>query len=214
MLNFTFNVKVDRRKEWQQIFDESYRVMKYRYYDPKMHGKDWTAIKAKYQPLLKYAGTNEDVYDIANAAIGIVANAAVVRLIGVDLNGGAIGNSDIAQPTAVAAKRRCTGGIIVDDECHAVGGLVGGAAEGVGEARIEGRDVLDGIEEGRSDLAVDGVCPLQLAADEADGVAVELPAAAVEVTGGGHAAFVTAGVSSESVSPSRERLQVGSRFGE
>jgi len=74
-VNFAFNVKVDRREEWQQIFDESYRVMKYRYYDPKMHGKDWAAIKAKYQPLLKYAGTNEDVYDIANAAIGELSSS-------------------------------------------------------------------------------------------------------------------------------------------
>jgi tricorn protease len=72
---FNFNVKVDRRKEWQQIFDESYRVMKYRYYDPKMHGKDWAAIKAKYEPLVKYAGTNEDVYDIANAAIGELSSS-------------------------------------------------------------------------------------------------------------------------------------------
>ena len=115
-------------------------------------------------------------------AIGIVANAAVVRLIGVDLNGGTRGDSDIAQPTAVAAKRRCAGGIIVDDERHAVGGLVSGAAEGVGEGRIEGRDVLDGCEERRSDLAVDGVRQLQLAAGEVDGVAVELPAGSVEVT--------------------------------
>ena len=49
--------------------------MKYRYYDPKMHGKDWAAIKAKYHPLLKYAGTNEDVYDIANAAIGELSSS-------------------------------------------------------------------------------------------------------------------------------------------
>jgi tricorn protease len=44
--------------------------MKYRYYDPKMHGKDWAAAYAKYSQMLKYAGTNEDVYDIANAMIG------------------------------------------------------------------------------------------------------------------------------------------------
>jgi len=74
-VNFSFTVRVDRRDEWKQIFDESYRVMKYRYYDPKMHGKDWAAIKAKYEPMLKYAGTNEDVYDIANAAIGELSSS-------------------------------------------------------------------------------------------------------------------------------------------
>src|SRR5262249_60566349 len=65
-VSFALSVRVDRREEWSQILDESYRVMKYRYYDANMHGKDWTAIYNKYKTLLKYAGTNEDVYDIAN----------------------------------------------------------------------------------------------------------------------------------------------------
>lgn len=74
-VSFAFSVRVDRRDEWKQILDESYRVMKYRYYDPNMHGKDWTALYARYQPLLKYAGTNEDVYDIANAMIGELSSS-------------------------------------------------------------------------------------------------------------------------------------------
>jgi tricorn protease len=74
-VSFSFNVRVDRREEWKQIIDESYRVMKYRYYDPKMHGKDWAAIYAKYSPLVRYAGTNEDVYDIANAMIGELSSS-------------------------------------------------------------------------------------------------------------------------------------------
>ena len=63
-------VKVDSRVEWLQIFDESWRVMKYRFYDEKMHGVDWAAVKATYEPLLKYVGCNEDVYDLANEMIG------------------------------------------------------------------------------------------------------------------------------------------------
>jgi tricorn protease len=69
-INFAFTIKYDRREEWTQLLDESYRVMKYRFYDAKMHGKDWPAIYSKYKPLLRHAGTNEDVYDIANAMIG------------------------------------------------------------------------------------------------------------------------------------------------
>lgn len=67
---FTVQVRVDQREEWAQVFDESWRVMKYRFYDENMHGKDWNAIKAKYAPLLKYVGANEDVYDLANEMIG------------------------------------------------------------------------------------------------------------------------------------------------
>ena len=69
-VNFTLDVRVDRREEWRQMFEETWRVMKYRYYDEKMNNHDWAAIKAKYLPLLKYVGTNEDVYDLGNAMIG------------------------------------------------------------------------------------------------------------------------------------------------
>ena len=69
-VNFEFSVKVDQRAEWTQILDESWRVMKYRFYDEKMHGRNWAAIKAKYEPLLKYVGENQDVYDLANEMIG------------------------------------------------------------------------------------------------------------------------------------------------
>ncbi len=69
-VNFTFPVRVDRRAEWNQVFEESWRVMKYRFYDEKMHGHDWNAIRARYRPLLPYVGTNEDLYDLANEMIG------------------------------------------------------------------------------------------------------------------------------------------------
>jgi len=67
---FNFKVTVDLRAEWEQIFEECWRVMKYRFYDPKMHGFDWAAIKKAYKPLLKYAGSYQDVYDLANEMIG------------------------------------------------------------------------------------------------------------------------------------------------
>ena len=69
-ISFNFTVKVDKRKEWVQIFEESWRVMKYLFYDENMHGKDWDKIKSEYKPLLKYIGTNQDVYDLTNEMIG------------------------------------------------------------------------------------------------------------------------------------------------
>jgi tricorn protease len=69
-VTFSFPVRIDRRAEWTQLFEEAWRVMKYRFYDEKMHGRDWAAIKARYKPLLRYVGTNEDVYDLANEMIG------------------------------------------------------------------------------------------------------------------------------------------------
>jgi tricorn protease len=69
-VSFTVNVRIDQRQEWAQMLDEAWRVMKYRFYDEKMHGTDWAAVRAKYEPLLKYVGANEDVYDLANEMIG------------------------------------------------------------------------------------------------------------------------------------------------
>jgi len=67
---FEATVRVDKREEWAQIFDEAWRVMKYRFYDETMHGRDWAAIRARYAPLLRYVGENQDVYDLANEMIG------------------------------------------------------------------------------------------------------------------------------------------------
>ena len=46
---FSLTVRVDQRAEWEQIFEESWRVMKYRFYDERMHGTDWDAAKREVQ---------------------------------------------------------------------------------------------------------------------------------------------------------------------
>jgi tricorn protease len=74
-VSFTINVRVDRRAEWKQMFEESWRVMKYRYYDAGMNGRDWASFKTKYEALLPYVGTNEDLYDLGNAMIGELSSS-------------------------------------------------------------------------------------------------------------------------------------------
>jgi tricorn protease len=69
-VNFSFPIKVERRGEWEQVFYESWRVMKYRFYDEKMHGVNWDAALARYAPILQHVGDNEDLYDLANELIG------------------------------------------------------------------------------------------------------------------------------------------------
>ena len=69
-VEFALSVRLDRRAEWAQMFDECWRVMKYRFYDEKMHGVDWAAVRARYEPLLADVGDNQDLYDIANEMIG------------------------------------------------------------------------------------------------------------------------------------------------
>jgi tricorn protease len=68
----TFNVKVqvDRPAEWAEMFDDGWRTMKYRFYDPQMHGMDWDAARAKYRPLVDYVGDRQELLNIINEMIG------------------------------------------------------------------------------------------------------------------------------------------------
>ena len=44
-------VRIDPRAEWQQIFDEVWRINRDYFYDPGMHGADWPAMREKYPTL-------------------------------------------------------------------------------------------------------------------------------------------------------------------
>src|SRR5919205_1867610 len=69
-INFVAKVKVDKSQEWAEMFDDAWRTMKYRFYDPEMHGKDWDAARAKYQPLVADVGDRQELLNIVNEMIG------------------------------------------------------------------------------------------------------------------------------------------------
>ncbi len=54
-------MKVDPGIEWPQIFNDAWRMERDFFYDPAMHGVDWTAVRAKYAPLVPYVGRREDL---------------------------------------------------------------------------------------------------------------------------------------------------------
>ena len=57
---------VDPHQEWQQIFDEVWRMERAYFYDPNMHGLDWRAVRARYEPLLKYVQRREDLTELVD----------------------------------------------------------------------------------------------------------------------------------------------------
>jgi tricorn protease len=61
---------VDRKKEWVQIFNESWRQMRDFFYDPGMHGVDWQAMKVKYAALLPHVNHRTDLGYIIGEMIG------------------------------------------------------------------------------------------------------------------------------------------------
>lgn len=55
---------VDPDAEWQQIFNDAWRMQQEYFYDANMHGINWRAVYNKYQPLLKHVQRREDLNDV------------------------------------------------------------------------------------------------------------------------------------------------------
>jgi tricorn protease len=54
-------VQLDKRAEWRQIFNECWRQMRDFFHVPNMHGVDWAAMRARYEPLLASVNHRADL---------------------------------------------------------------------------------------------------------------------------------------------------------
>lgn len=81
---------IDPRREWAQIFSEAWRMEQEYFYAGNLHGLDWNAVYAKYQPLVQHVGRREDL------------NTLLVEMIG-ELEAGhnRAGGGDVHQENAV-----------------------------------------------------------------------------------------------------------------
>ena len=57
----TLRVQADPRMEWQQIFDEAWRMNRDYFYATNFHGADWDAVRAKYEPFVEHAANRADL---------------------------------------------------------------------------------------------------------------------------------------------------------
>jgi len=57
----SLEAKVDPRLEWNQIFNEAWRIERDFFYDPDMHGVDWAKMKERYAQFLPYVATRADL---------------------------------------------------------------------------------------------------------------------------------------------------------
>jgi tricorn protease len=69
-VDFTVRLEVDQAAERRQVFEEAWRVMKNRYYDPKMHGVNWNSAKDTYEPLLANIVDTEELHTVLMQMIG------------------------------------------------------------------------------------------------------------------------------------------------
>ncbi len=62
-------VTVDPRVEWQQVFNEAWRIQRDFFYDPNMHGVNWESVKKQYSALLADCVSRRDVSVIISEMI-------------------------------------------------------------------------------------------------------------------------------------------------
>jgi len=61
---------IDVREDWRQIFTDAWRLERDYFYDPGMHGADWTAILEKYGPLVDRVTTREELSELVGRVVG------------------------------------------------------------------------------------------------------------------------------------------------
>ena len=65
----------------KQVFDEAWRTIQNRFYDPEFHGQDWNKLRKKYEPRAMAASTNQDFRMLFNEMLGQI-NASHMGLYG------------------------------------------------------------------------------------------------------------------------------------
>jgi tricorn protease len=69
-LHVSADVIIDFNQEKRQIFDECWRELRDRFYDPTFRGLDWSAAHAQFAPLAAGAQTPGELYQIINLMVG------------------------------------------------------------------------------------------------------------------------------------------------
>jgi tricorn protease len=69
-ISFSVTVEIEKPEEWDEMFDDAWRCMKYRFYDAKLHGTDWDAMRAKYKPLVAFVADRHELMNVINEMIG------------------------------------------------------------------------------------------------------------------------------------------------
>jgi tricorn protease len=68
-------MNLDPQAEWRQVFNEAWRLERDFFYDPAMHGLDWSAMRARYAPLVERATCAQDLRFIIGELIGELATS-------------------------------------------------------------------------------------------------------------------------------------------
>jgi len=68
-------MRVDPKAEYAEIFNDVWRRYRDYFYVTNMNGYDWNALRAKYEPLLKYVGDRTDLNYVLGQMIAELSNS-------------------------------------------------------------------------------------------------------------------------------------------
>jgi len=71
----TMEVKLDRKAEWNQIYNECWRQMRDFFFAPNMNGVDWEAVRGKYLQMVPYVNHRADLTYLIGEMIGELSNS-------------------------------------------------------------------------------------------------------------------------------------------
>lgn len=69
-LQLALQMKLDKAKEWRQIFVEAWRYERDYFYDPNMHGRDWDGVFKRFEPLVAHIKHRDDLNYILDQVNG------------------------------------------------------------------------------------------------------------------------------------------------
>ena len=65
-----WNITADPRAEWRQMFYDAWRMHRDRFYDAKLRGVNWEALRRKYEPLLDRITDRNELSDVLAQMMG------------------------------------------------------------------------------------------------------------------------------------------------
>lgn len=69
-LGFTARMDIDLAEDRRVAFNEAWKELNDRFYDPKFHGRDWKSIGEKYRPLVEWCCTKEEFRALLDEMFG------------------------------------------------------------------------------------------------------------------------------------------------
>lgn len=67
-----WQINTEPAAEWRQMFDDAWRLHRDHFYDVKMHGADWPALRSKYAALLPRVGDRRELGELQSQMVAEV----------------------------------------------------------------------------------------------------------------------------------------------